>query len=726
MAEETRIKDLPDRPGGLQDEDRFPGDNSALADGFSVSWAQVKAALAPLIQGVFLAEDGQGEITALDQALIDPAGAESAGKWYFNRVAGTHTGTNPAGAIENGGYTYSDGTQWKQRGPSPTVILDGQIVESMLADEVAQKLAHIYVYASEELPGYNLPLVDEAGNIGAWIDDEGNFNIADLEPRRINLGDESTITLIDDGVWQFAIMDAAGFVLYGVDEEGNMVPDFRTYFDTDGRFEVPGVTTPSLTIGEAGELLALETDAWLIAACDAAGYVSWGIRPDGTVLPEVSDGDGGTEDGEIEAIRWYAEIGDDPSRELVVNWHSFSAGPAVLEYRVAGASSWQSAGGGTRAFPHRDEYIHSVRLRNLSPDTIYEVRTPGSGSLDTRKVRTLPEVWTRDLRIVVASDIQEPSRTYFRQLNAQVAGLNPDLGLLLGDYPPDDGVQGEDESAAWADIIGDISARWVRASDGCMIPVATIAGNHEVPQADPFSGAGAPAYMTVLFTRNWVDHWDTSGGAGYGYFTVGKQLLVVMLDTHHVSDIHAQIAWADALLTAQGAQFRHVLLCTHMSPFSPSYFWDYEAGKALRRDLFPIVQEHPNLLHWLVAHEHLLMFTPRLKVLDDETDELENRWFADAAGLRVIGGGGWGAPSTLTLNDEDRVSGVDASSYLEAMLSTVAVVGSITPISAITGAWTDPAPKHILLTTLKAAAIETKAIAIDGTTYYTVEDNLPT
>jgi len=136
----------------------------------------------------------------------------------------------------------------------------------------------------------------------------------------------------------------------------------------------------------------------------------------------------------------------------------------------------------------------SVLLVGLSPAAVYEVRTAGSGDLDTRTFRTLPDDAT-DTRIVFASDMQVPDEagdplSNFNILNDHIRDSEPDL-----------------------------CDRFVR-DDGSMIPIATMVGNHECTTY--YDGDGELGFLDRLFDVPYQTQRDNVGGQGYGWFGVSS------------------------------------------------------------------------------------------------------------------------------------------------------------------------------------------------------------
>ena len=443
--------------------------------------------------------------------------------------------------------------------------------------------------------------------------------------------------------------------------------------------------------------------------------------------PNVTPAEGG-----YSVARQYVEVYSDVSKDMCLVWHADAGNPASVEYRALGATNWQSAGATVVDFPSSTEKVYSARVINLSPDTVYEWRPAGSGSQTIRTFRTAPEYLSRDLRVCVVSDAQGPQSQYpdpesiFNTINDLIALDEPDLILIAGDLVADDGVQSNTVSGWWRNFMDAISARFVR-SDGTMIPICAMTGNHEVSNEGEgsFSGHQPRGYVDKLFNCFYRTNWQNVGGSGYGYFSIGREVLFVCLDTNHGSPISEQVPWLAGVMSDLAPQYRHVVIGAHVPPWSYSNDqWDTPSianwglvSEMVRRDVMPLVQDHPNVRFMVTGHLHNILATPLLKI-DPAESGTQQRWYLDPDGMRILGTGGWIGVYQRPFQTANRVSDIDGSSWVDMALATEGpTIKNITPISPPTGDGYDPAIKHYWRIEFRADEVEALCINLNGGVY---------
>lgn len=168
---------------GLGQSDNVTFGGLTLPDG--VTFGMLSTQLQSALAGNLDPEDYLGEITALSDAF--PAASVNNGKWYFiNGVSGTLTGANaPSGTAEDGGFVFSDGSNWTLRGAAPSTLADGQVNLNKLAESVKERqLRPIDDYQR------TFAIVDEDDRIGLAIRNDGKVEF----PQGI-FGDDSDYTL---------------------------------------------------------------------------------------------------------------------------------------------------------------------------------------------------------------------------------------------------------------------------------------------------------------------------------------------------------------------------------------------------------------------------------------------------------------------------------------------------------------------------------------------------
>lgn len=432
--------------------------------------------------------------------------------------------------------------------------------------------------------------------------------------------------------------------------------------------------------------------------------------------------------------RAFLELGDDPSRDMLFNWHGDADAPPGVEFRKAGDEAWRLAGAFVRDIPEgAGQKVYAAWITGtLESDRLYEIRPIGSAGI--WKFRTMPATMTRDFRFCVVSDWQRDSEvvndsgSMFNVLNGHIAADEPDFIVLAGDYADDNGARSAELTAKWNAFIDAWSTRFVR-SDGTMIPIVALAGNHEAGQP----GTGTPGgswwgtlpygYMDRLFSTFYREGSVQVGGQGYGYVTVGRELLLIGLETNHATPIVGrQSKWLQGLLDTMGDQFRHIVVIGHVDGINyRSDLISTSVSKGMRNVIFPILQGRSNLKFYFHGHNHALVVTRKGLWSDSGGDGVA--WVADPDGIRCLGGGGWDSPSTLDYDVWDVTATGGGDPIFSHVLATSGV-RNVIPISPVTGTGIDPATRHYWRVDLGTTRIVANAINLDGGTYVAIAEAL--
>lgn len=427
--------------------------------------------------------------------------------------------------------------------------------------------------------------------------------------------------------------------------------------------------------------------------------------------------------GPPEVLRMYLGFATDPSTDAVVTWHD-NQEQSRLEYREAGEYEWHLAPAlANRDFPGRPEIVHSAALTDLSPDTEYTVRVVGSEF--TRKIHTINPSAT--VKLAVVSDCQTngfaAANSQWREINTGILAQSPDILIANGDYLSGNGVASSANSTRWAAWLDVVSEDFLRA-DGTMIPMVWLIGNHDAEgqnSGGSFLAPGDPGtlpYLPFLFDTFYRAGANV-GGAGWGWFAVGQRLLVLCLDTNHATPLSEQIDWFTATLATKAADYDQVVVVSHMPPISATYFNAFTACIALRREFLPVANQYPNLKIWLAGHDHMALASLPL-AWSDTGEAPYYGWAAAADGLRMFGGGGWGAPTSSDSTSADLV-GIGDAPWPAFVCSRNEIVGTPTNAPIPSGTTTDRGAQNWWLLDVGAEAIRARCYNIEGTTYYDEE-----
>ena len=261
---------------------------------------------------------------------------------------------------------------------------------------------------------------------------------------------------------------------------------------------------------------------------------------------------------------------EEPSTTLTVVWRTWQTStPHVVEYRVAGTSTWSAATGSARPSGTAGT-LHETTLEGLTPATAYEYRVRGDGSAwsDVFTTRTAPPPGPADFDAVYVADTGLVGRadglaTGTQQVIDEIAELNPDLVLLGGDYAyynTDQRYGTLDNSIdAWFNQMQPIGAR---------SPMMVSYGNHETLLSERFED-WAPRFATP---QGWDGRRAYSFDVGDVHFTA----IFAVSDTAGLSS--GQLQWIEQdIVAAKAAGARWVvpflllslppgLTLTHVTP----------------------------------------------------------------------------------------------------------------------------------------------------------------
>lgn len=423
------------------------------------------------------------------------------------------------------------------------------------------------------------------------------------------------------------------------------------------------------------------------------------------------------------------EVNSDLSRNITLAWNGPADAAPAAEYRIHGTSTWIGVPAQWRDIPASSRKTFFAQIDNLPPDTMFDWRPAQTGSAGVRKFKTLPATRTRDLRVAAVSDWQRPvddannPSSFFNQVNSNVAASDPDVVLIAGDLPSDDGVQSAEMTERWEAFLNAWTTRWV-GSDGCQIPFCAVAGNHECMPG--FGGAGVYGYMDIFFTTFYRPNTSNSPGTGYGWFTIGDELLCIGFETDHGAPILDQIDWVADILE-MAPDYRHVLFFGHCGPVSHTITsWSNSAHGPIRNRLMPMLQDLPNAPFYICGHTHNIMATRKVNYVENPAGDV-NAWSEDPGGIRVIGAGGWGMRDYLPYNTQDQASDPvlgDGSTLVEYLVASNQPPRNVTPISAPIDSPNDPATKHHWEIELQANQQVARCVALDRTVVLTLTESI--
>lgn len=244
--------------------------------------------------------------------------------------------------------------------------------------------------------------------------------------------------------------------------------------------------------------------------------------------------------------------------------------------------------------------LHVARLTGLTPGATYSfVAGEAEGGYSRElKFRTLPG-GDAPVRFVNGGDMGADGRAERIQRNA--GKVDPDFAVIGGDLAYANGFLAEVGLwDAWLDNWNE----YMHRTDGCMIPIMTAIGNHEVNKyASDDPAIRSPWYLS-LFGRQ--------GDRPYYSRTVGDNIVFFFLDSNHLNPVDGdQAAWLAAELEKY-KDVRYKFAAYHV-PMYPA-FGDYEGAVAKQqREIWGPLFDRYGLTVGFEHHDHVSKRTRPLK-----------------------------------------------------------------------------------------------------------------
>ncbi len=282
---------------------------------------------------------------------------------------------------------------------------------------------------------------------------------------------------------------------------------------------------------------------------------------------------------------------DDPCTTMTIQWHTVAdetRGKDVY-YRKAGNTangepapqidaSWSHVAAKANALPGTTRNVQTASLSGLEPGTAYSFFFEPGGPV--YKFKTLPAKLDRPVRFIVSGDVYKVLDR-LEQGFEQGARTDPDFAVLAGDIAYDNGR---------LDMVKrciELLALWKRVmvrSDGCLVPIFALMGNHELAQwkEAPEPPAKAEAFYAL---------YALPGGAAYRSVNAGDYLSLFLLDTDHTNAIDgAQLEWLKAEMARRGS-VTHKIPIYHV-PAYPSSRNNSRVNKRVVEHWVPLFEAH--------------------------------------------------------------------------------------------------------------------------------------
>ncbi len=311
---------------------------------------------------------------------------------------------------------------------------------------------------------------------------------------------------------------------------------------------------------------------------------------------------------EIVYLSWI----DDPTTTMVIQWQSEES--LELRVRRAGSENWQ------RTEAEGNEYqVYTAKLDQLKAGELYEFQI---GDDETLKFKTLPDRLDRPVRFAVGGDLYRGKGELFEKMNHVVSAQDPDFAVLGGDIAYTKkrviplGKQGE--LTRWREFFK-IWRRQMVTSEGCLIPMVLVVGNHDVSSLPKMFCDDLIfqlfAFPDQLFT--------------YRSLEAGDYLTLALLDTGHVFPICGrQTEWLKETLEESRALYKCAVY--HVGAYPTYYMYKGKEEKRVRQCWTPLFEKYGVQVAF-EHHSHAYKRSYKLK--GGERDE---------EGVLYLGDGAWG------------------------------------------------------------------------------------
>jgi acid phosphatase type 7 len=320
----------------------------------------------------------------------------------------------------------------------------------------------------------------------------------------------------------------------------------------------------------------------------------------------------------------------DPSTTMTITWRTNSGeGDHTLRYSIrpdARPERWVVKGAETFSFAETSAWLHTVDLVDLRPNHKYYVTIDHPDFPDSFHFTTLPDndSW-RELVFLAGGDSRS-RRDVRREMNELAASQNPDFVIFTGDF-----INTALDEQQWDDWFDDWHELMITA-DGRRIPVIPAIGNHEVDGSYLQPREKAPFYFHRFIAP---------GPRNFYALQLGPELVLVTLDSDHITEITEQTEWLDSTL----ASFRDVrwkMVQYHVAAWPSVRDFDGQIPRKIRDHWIPVFERH-NVDIVIEAHDHAYKKTVPIR---NNRQDNEN-------GIIYLGDGGWGAPVRETKNPDD-------------------------------------------------------------------------
>ncbi len=284
----------------------------------------------------------------------------------------------------------------------------------------------------------------------------------------------------------------------------------------------------------------------------------------------------------------------DPTTTMTVHWHTTDEDrTSQVAYRKKGESQWQFKEGIYGALTKTNLLVHTVELHELEPGEEYQFRLVGKRGI--YHFNTLPKTLSRPIRFVVGGD------AYFylsvlRKMNEQIAAKDPDFVVVGGDIAYTNGrravFKGKGwEIKRWRTFLREWKRQMV-TSDGRMIPIVPVLGNHDVKASTLISMSHHFLFYELFATPE--------KEIPYRVLDAGDYLSLFLLDSGHTYHIEGrQTQWLKKKLSER-ENVPYKMAAYHIAAYPSVYPYRGQSPNKIRMQWNPLFERY----HLNVAFEH--------------------------------------------------------------------------------------------------------------------------
>ncbi len=311
----------------------------------------------------------------------------------------------------------------------------------------------------------------------------------------------------------------------------------------------------------------------------------------------------------------------DPTTTMTITWRTDTLLQDhrlhFIEKQVAHTSNWKTVEAESFTFEETSAWLHTVELTQLKPNHEYAVVIEHPTHPDRFFIRTIPAERDQKELVMLAGGDSRSRRAVRQEVNALAAAENPDFIIFDGDF-----INNALDEQQWDDWFDDWHEQMI-TKDGFRVPVVTAIGNHEVEGSYLQPRENAPFYFNRFITPE---------PRNYYVLEFGPDLVLLTLDTDHITEITQQTEWLDKTLdTFRDKTWK--LVQYHVAAWPSVRDFDGSIPTKIREHWIPVLEKHHVDLV-IEAHDHAYK----------KTVPIRNNQRDDEHGIVYLGDGGWGAP----------------------------------------------------------------------------------